>query len=54
MTYFMMQERINIDATALNTILAEHLEVRRISARWVSLISKPTKGEEGEKCRKNK
>ena len=35
MTYIMMQERINIGATALNTILHEHLKVRKVSARWV-------------------
>ena len=35
MMYIMMQERINIGATALSTILHEHLKVRKVSARWM-------------------
>ena len=35
MMYIRMQERINIGATALSTILHEHLKVRKVLARWV-------------------
>ena len=35
LTYSMMQESVKIGSTALHTILHEHLQVRKVAARWV-------------------
>ena len=34
-TYEVMQEQMGIGSTALKTILHDHLEVRKVAARWV-------------------
>eukprot|EP00795_Rhopilema_esculentum_P010561 gene10560-biopygen13084 len=35
LTYEVMQEKVGIGSTALNKILHDHLEVRKVAARWV-------------------